>query len=145
MHLALLTIAAKKCQSSPARCAKTSTFSPSTSPSIDMETMCTCRWANKQTHTHTHTYIPCNEAYNGVAQLFIHISSTATHSHIPLIQLDIPMQDLLVRVLCKYCLIKPGVMQKHMYTKTETHKSWNWEKRKLMLIFLCLEMGYILA
>uniref|UniRef100_A0A8C9XK65 Caspase-2 n=1 Tax=Sander lucioperca TaxID=283035 RepID=A0A8C9XK65_SANLU len=35
MLLAPPTIAAKRCRSSPAHCAKTSTFSPSTSPSID--------------------------------------------------------------------------------------------------------------
>lgn len=54
MLLAPPTIAAKRCRSSPARCAKTSTFSPSTSPSIDMQ-ICA------KTIQHTHRTIPHSE------------------------------------------------------------------------------------
>lgn len=45
MPLELLITAAKKCPNSPARCAKISSFSPSTSPSIEL---------NICTHRHTH-------------------------------------------------------------------------------------------
>ncbi len=65
------TIAAKRCQSSPAHCAKTSSFSPSTSPSIDMQT-CT----DKHTHRPFLILKPLNNNY---CNTLLHSPDTTSH------------------------------------------------------------------
>lgn len=75
------TIAAKRCQSSPAHCAKTSTFSPSTSPSIDMQ-ICTFRL------THTDHSLHWSISERATQLLILHRLLPHIHTF-PLLQLHI--------------------------------------------------------
>lgn len=116
----LPTTAAKKCQSSPAQCAKTSTFSPNTSPSINM-------------HINTHRSFLVLKPGVRASQLFI-AHHTLTHS--PLLQLDIQMSsgfNLSIQTT------------RHSQAHTHIHKSWKEKRSELLLIYMYMEMGNLLA
>jgi len=127
--LAPRTIAAKRCRSSPAHYAKTSTFSPSTSPSID-----TCKCVHAHTHAHTHTEHSLQKA-----RTVNFTPITATHLHIPPLQIHIQQEDSFIHISCV------NTASSDMHNPTHARARTHILERTLMLIYMFSELSDVLA